>query len=237
MDEAQHYVSFYDISIDRIDLHSLSDCYGWLTDNAIAFGQAWLEHPRNATLAASCASIKVDPLPENILLIAPTVARVLQAADLSELDELIPDLKLTCTHILVPVNSKAVHWALLLVSVTNHTSWLYDPAGGVFSSSTASDISTHLSHLLRSKSMGTHGLDFARLPASEVPQQQKSHDCGILVVACKWHHSERIRQTNINKTVNVALGDVLVDPWEWRLALVRMMRALRAEGRLKPKFG
>ncbi|KAK3115141.1 hypothetical protein LTR53_005825 [Teratosphaeriaceae sp. CCFEE 6253] len=214
-DEA--YLSYYDIRLTREDV----DCirHDWLTDNAIAFWEEWLERE------------KLSAYPKaRIVLLRPSMAfMLLRTQDPLSLKSALPDFSAT-THIFLPVNDcrelmraeGGSHWSLLLVSVIDGVAFHYDslyPHNELQAKQTAFKFSMLL---------GRH-LKFINL--DDAPQQENSMDCGVYVCLLMQHLLiSKLLRAHANDKVSMSMRGKEVDATGGRKEMLRTIESKRREG-------
>ncbi|KAF2749615.1 cysteine proteinase [Sporormia fimetaria CBS 119925] len=211
------YLSYYDVRLTKLDVDSIKN--DWLTDNAIAFWQEYLErehlsnHPR-----------------AKIILLRPTMAFMLRTSpDLSIVADALPDLR-SATHIFLPINdnsdvtqaSGGSHWSLLLVSLIDGVAFSYD---SLHSSNyeSARDTAEKLEQLVGRK------LKFLAL--NEAPQQENGSDCGVFVCLNMKHLLlKRLLKYDANEKVAMSVDDRDIRASEGRKEMLRIVEERRREG-------
>jgi sentrin-specific protease 8 len=168
------YLSYHDVRLTREDVDSIRD--DWLTDNAIAFWEEYLEH---------------EHLPHypnaQIVLLRPSMSFMLSnAQDPLSLKSALPDLTKT-THVFLPVNDcrnvelaeGGSHWSLLLVSIIDRVAFHYDSlsAGNL---PDAKRVAVRMGQLLG-------GIQFRFVNLDDTPQQGNGSDCGVYVCLLMQH--------------------------------------------------
>ncbi|KAI6873692.1 cysteine proteinase [Hortaea werneckii] len=192
------YLSYYDVRLTREDVDCIKD--DWLTDNAIAFWEEYLERE------------KLGAYPKaNIVLLRPSMAfLLLNTKDPLSLKSALPSFEKT-THIFLPVNDcrdvetaeGGSHWSLLLVSVIDGVAFHYDSLSPS-NMQEAKLIAHRISQLLGKP------LKFINLDDS--PQQENSMDCGV---------QDKITMSMRGKEVDASGG---------RKEMLRIIEARRKEG-------
>lgn len=191
----------------------------WLTDNAIAFWEEYLEHE------------KLKDFPRaNIVLLRPSMAYLLMnTPDPLELKSALPDFKKT-THCFLPVNDNqnvelaegGSHWSLLLVSIIDGVAFHYD-----------SMTPSNLKHAKKvadciSKLLGKP-LKFVNLDDS--PQQENGSDCGVYVCLLMQHLlMSRLLKAHAGDKVSMSMGGKAVDAYGGRKAMLSIIEERRREG-------
>lgn len=211
------YLSYYDVRLTREDVDSIHD--DWLTDNAIAFWEEYLEHEQ----------LKDFPK-ANIVLLRPSMAFLLMnTKDPLSLKTALPDFNKT-THVFLPVNDSqnpempegGSHWSLLLVSVIDGVAFHYD-------SLTPSNlreaklVATRISQLLGKP------LSFVNL--QDCPQQENGSDCGVYVCLLMRHLLlSRLLKAHGGAKISMSMAGKSVDAHGGRKELLRIIEERRREG-------
>lgn len=211
------YLSYHDIRLTREDVDTIKD--DWLTDNAIAFWEEYLERERlNAYPKA------------NIILLRPSMCFLLmKTPDPLSLKSALPDFAST-THIFLPVNDcRSVdvaeggsHWSLLLVSVIDGVAFHYDSMSP--SNLTEAKIAAHRISALLGKPLKFINLD-------DSPQQENSMDCGVYVCLFMQHLLiSRLLQAHAQDKISMSMRGKEVDAAGGRKEMLRVIEARRREG-------
>ncbi|KAJ8611897.1 hypothetical protein MRB53_037693 [Persea americana] len=211
------YLSYYDVRLTREDVDSIRD--DWLTDNAIAFWEEYLEHE------------KLPAFPKaNIVLLRPSMSYLLMnTPDPLELKSALPEFKKT-THVFLPVNDNeklelaegGSHWSLLLVSIIDGVAFHYDSLSP-----------SNLKHARKvadciSKLLGKP-LKFVNLDDS--PQQNNGSDCGVYVCLLMQHLlMSRLLKAHAGAKVSMSMGGKSVDAYGGRKEMIRIIDERRREG-------
>lgn len=193
--------------------------HDWLTDNAIAFWQEYLEHE------------KLTQYPRaNIVLLRPSMAfMVLNTSDPLSLKSALPDFSKT-THIFLPVNDcrnvevaeGGSHWSLLLVSVIDGVAFHYDSLYP--SNEHEAKLSAHRISQLLGKP-----LNFINLKDS--PQQENSSDCGVYVCLLMQHLLiQKLLRAHATDKISMSMAGKEVDAAGGRKEMLRIIEARRKEG-------
>ncbi|KAF2221826.1 hypothetical protein BDZ85DRAFT_201217 [Elsinoe ampelina] len=212
-------LSYHDVRLTREDVDCIKS--DWLTDNAIAFWEEYLEHE------------KLKDYPKaKIVLLRPSMAFLLlqtHVKDITSLRSALPDFRNT-THIFLPVNDcqdvnraeGGSHWSLLLVSILDNVAFHYDsmyPANA----READILTAKFSKLL------DRNLRFINLPDS--PQQDNGSDCGVFVCLIMQHLLlGRLLKAHANDKVNMSLRGKEVDATGGRKEMLRVIESFRKEG-------
>lgn len=211
------YLSYHDVRLTREDIDCIKD--DWLTDNAIAFWEEYLEHEKlNAYRQAK------------IVLLRPSMSFMLmKTQDPLSLKSALPDFDRT-THIFLPVNDcRSVdvaeggsHWSLLLVSVVDGVAFHYD-------SMTPSNLSEAKLVAHRISQLLGKPLKFINLEDS--PQQENSMDCGVYVCLLMQHLLiSRLLQAHAQDKISMSMKGKEVDAAGGRKEMLRIIEARRKEG-------
>ncbi|KAK4546026.1 hypothetical protein LTR36_002163 [Oleoguttula mirabilis] len=211
------YLSYHDVRLTREDVDTIKS--DWLTDNAIAFWEEYLEHE------------KLHAYPKaNIVLLRPSMAFLLmKAQDPLSLRSALPDFNNT-SHIFLPVNDcRSVdvaeggsHWSLLLVSVIDGVAFHYDSLSPS-NISEAKLVAHRISQLLGKP------LKFINLEDS--PQQENSMDCGVYVCLLMQHLLiSKLLQAHAGDKISMSMRGKEVDATGGRKEMLRIIEARRKEG-------
>ncbi|KAI7552158.1 cysteine proteinase [Hortaea werneckii] len=211
------YLSYYDVRLTREDVDCIKD--DWLTDNAIAFWEEYLEREKLGSYPKA-----------NIVLLRPSMAfLLLKTKDPLSLKSALPSFEKT-THIFLPVNDcrdvdtaeGGSHWSLLLVSVIDGVAFHYDSLSPA-NMQEAKLIAHRISQLLGKP------LKFINLDDS--PQQENSMDCGVYVCLLMQHLliSRLLRAHNQDK-ISMSMRGKEVDASGGRKEMLRIIEARRKEG-------
>ncbi|KAI6800606.1 cysteine proteinase [Hortaea werneckii] len=211
------YLSYYDVRLTREDVDCIKD--DWLTDNAIAFWEEYLERE------------KLGAYPKaNIVLLRPSMAfLLLKTKDPLSLKSALPSFEKT-THIFLPVNDcrdvetaeGGSHWSLLLVSVIDGVAFHYDSLSPA-NMQEAKLIAHRISQLLGKP------LKFINLDDS--PQQENSMDCGVYVCLLMQHLLiSRLLRAHSQDKITMSMRGKEVDASGGRKEMLRIIEARRKEG-------
>ncbi|PNS17668.1 NEDD8-specific protease 2 [Sphaceloma murrayae] len=213
------YLSYYDVRLTREDVDCIKN--DWLTDNAIAFWEEYLEHEKLVAFPKA-----------KIVLLRPSMAFLLLQTPIREIESLtsaLPDFRST-THIFLPVNDchdpnraeGGSHWSLLLVSILDGVAFHYDsmyPANAREGDATTQKFSRLLGRPLR----------YINLPDS--PQQENGSDCGVFVCLLMQHLLlSRLLKAHAKDKVNMSMRGKEVDASGGRKEMLRIIEAFRKEG-------
>ena len=214
-DEA--YLSYYDIRLTREDIVCIRN--DWLTDNAIAFWEEYLERE------------KLIHYPKaHIVLLRPSMSFLLyKTPDPMTLKSALPDFSKT-THIFLPINDcRSVdvaeggsHWSLLLVSVLDGVSFHYDSLTPS-NHHEAQSVSRRISYLLG------RPLNFMEMHDS--PQQENGMDCGVYVcLLMQYLLMQKLLQAPSQKKVTMSMKGKEVDAAGMRKEMLRTIEYFKKEG-------
>ncbi|KAL9091636.1 MAG: hypothetical protein Q9165_004712 [Trypethelium subeluteriae] len=197
------------------------DCIksGWLTDNAIAFWEEWLERER----------LKEYPKAD-IVLLRPSMSFMLrQTRDPLTLKDALPNFTRT-THIFLPINDArdvtiaegGSHWSLLVVSVVDRVAFHYDSLRPTNSQEA----------LISSEKLGILvGKELKFVDLSESPQQENGSDCGVFVcLQMQFLLLSRLLTAQATDKVNMSLGGKLIDAASGRKQMLKIIEGYRKEG-------
>ncbi|GAB7353285.1 hypothetical protein MBLNU459_g3789t1 [Dothideomycetes sp. NU459] len=197
------------------------DCikHDWLTDNAIAFWEEYLEHEKLASYPRA-----------KICLLRPSMAfMLLQTAEPLSLKAALPDFSHT-THIFLPVNDcRAVdvaeggsHWSLLLVSVVDGVAFHYDSMHP-HNVDEAKLLAHRISRLL--------GKPLKFINLDDAPQQENGSDCGVFVCLLMQHLLlGRLLTAHAHDKVSMSMRGKEVDAAGGRKEMIRVIDMFRKEG-------
>lgn len=211
------YLSYYDVRLTREDVATIKN--DWLTDNAIAFWEEYLEREKLASYP------KAD-----IVLLRPSMAFMLMnTQDPLSLKSALPDFAKT-THIFLPINDcrqvdvaeGGSHWSLLLVSAIDGVAFHYD---SLYPSNLqeAKLVSHRISQLL--------GKPLKFINLEDAPQQENSMDCGVYVCLLMQHLLlSRLLRAHAQDKVSMSMRGKEVDAYGGRKEMLRIIEARRKEG-------
>jgi len=211
------YLSYHDVRLTKEDIDTIKN--DWLTDNAIAFWEEYLEHE------------KLNAYPKaKIVLLRPSMSfLLLKTPDPLSLKSALPDFTHT-THIFLPVNDcRSVdvaeggsHWSLLLVSTLDGVAFHYD---SMYPSNVdEAKLSAHRISQLLGKP-----LKFINLEDS--PQQENGSDCGVFVCLLMQHLLlGKLLTAHASDKVNMSLRGKDVDATGGRKEMLRVIEMFRKEG-------
>ncbi|KAL9078693.1 MAG: hypothetical protein Q9157_002379 [Trypethelium eluteriae] len=197
------------------------DCIkaGWLTDNAIAFWEEWLERER----------LKEYPKAD-IVLLRPSMSFMLrQTRDPLTLKDALPNFSKT-THVFLPINDArdvtiaegGSHWSLLVVSVVDRVAFHYDSLRPT----------NRQEALISSEKLGVlFGKELRFIDLSESPQQENGSDCGVFVcLQMQFLLLSRLLTAQATDKVNMSLGGKLIDAASGRKQMFKIIEDYRKEG-------
>lgn len=211
------YLSYHDVRLTREDVACIKN--DWLTDNAIAFWEEYLERE------------KLSEYPKaNIVLLRPSMSFLLMKTDdpLS-LKSALPDFSKT-THIFLPVNDcRSVdvaeggsHWSLLLVSIIDGVAFHYD-------SLTPSNF--HEARLVAHRISQLLGKPLRFINLDDTPQQENSMDCGVYVCLLMSHLLiQRLLRAHAQDKISMSMRGKEVDAYGGRKEMLRIINERRKEG-------
>ncbi|KAH9878551.1 hypothetical protein IAQ61_001823 [Plenodomus lingam] len=214
-DEA--YLSYHDVRVMRADVDSIKD--DWLTDNAIAFWQEFLE--REELTAFPKASI---------VLLRPSMSYMLmQTANPLTLKEVLPSFA-TTTHVFLPINDNmdvtqaegGSHWSLLLVSIIDGVSFHYDSMSQS-NAREARNTTMKMEQLL--------GKRLRFIPMDDSPQQENGSDCGVFVCVLMRHLLlKRLLRADASKKVSMSMRDAYINAKDGRKTMLKIIEERKKEG-------
>ena len=211
------YLSYYDVRLTREDIDAIK--HDWLTDNAIAFWEEYLEREKLA------AYPKAD-----IVLLRPSMSFMLQnTKDPLSLKSALPDFAKT-THVFLPINDcrnvevaeGGSHWSLLLVSIIDGVAFHYDSL--LPCNEPDAKLVTHrISQLL--------GKPLKFINLNDTPQQDNGSDCGVYVCLLMQHLLiSRLLRAHAEKKISMSMGGKEVDASGGRKEMMRIIDQRRKEG-------
>ncbi|KAI8935912.1 hypothetical protein NX059_007420 [Plenodomus lindquistii] len=214
-DEA--YLSYHDVRVMRADVDSIKD--DWLTDNAIAFWQEFLEREElNAFPKAS------------IVLLRPSMSYMLmQTAEPLSLKEVLPNFA-TTTHVFLPINDNidvtqaegGSHWSLLLVSIIDGVSFHYDSMAQS-NEREARNTTMKMEQLI--------GKRLRFIPMEDSPQQDNGSDCGVFVCVLMRHLLlKRLLRADASKKVSMSMRDTHINAKDGRKTMLKVIEESKKEG-------
>ncbi|EMC91237.1 hypothetical protein BAUCODRAFT_57025, partial [Baudoinia panamericana UAMH 10762] len=211
------YLSYHDVRLTREDVDCIRN--DWLTDNAIAFWEEYLEHEKLTNYPKA-----------QIVLLRPSMSfLLLKTPDPLSLKSALPDFTNT-THIFLPVNDcrqvdvaeGGSHWSLLLVSVIDGVAFHYD---SLYPSNVQeAKLSAHrLSQLV--------GKPFKFINLEDSPQQENGMDCGVYVCLLMQHLLiSRLLKAHAQDKISMSMRGKEVDATGGRREMLRIIEARRKEG-------
>lgn len=191
----------------------------WLTDNAIAFWEEYLERE------------KLIHYPKaDIVLLRPSMSFLLmKTTDPLSLKSALPEFGKT-THIFLPINDcRSVdgaeggsHWSLLLVSIIDGVAFHYD-------SLTPSNINEARAVTHRISILLGRPLKFINLDDS--PQQENGMDCGIYVcLLLQYLLTHKLLRAHAGDKVSMSMRNMDVDAAGMRKEMLKVIERYRQEG-------
>ncbi|KAH7132483.1 hypothetical protein B0J11DRAFT_228273 [Dendryphion nanum] len=211
------YLSYFDIRLLKEDIDAIK--YDWLTDNAIAFWEEYLEREELSQFPRA-----------QIVLLRPSMSFMLmQTQDPLTLREVLPNFQKT-THIFLPINDNndvsraegGSHWSLLLVSIIDGVAFHYDslaPSNDREARSTCMKLETLLGKRLK----------FIHMQDS--PQQENGSDCGVFVCLVMKHLLlKRLLRADASKKITMSMKDHHVNAHDGRKSMLRTIEEKRKEG-------
>lgn len=216
------YLSYYDVRVTNEDVDSIK--HDWLTDNAIAFWQEYIEREElNAFPKAS------------IVLLRPSMAFMLmQSPDPLALKEVLPDFSST-THVFLPINDNpnvsdaggGSHWSLLLVSIIDGVSFHYDSMAQA-NAAEARETSAKMERLIGKK------LRF--IPMNDSPQQENSSDCGVFVCVLTRHLLlKRLLRADARQKISMSMQDAHINSKDGRRTMLKVIEERKKEGQRRSR--
>ncbi|OCL11587.1 Ulp1 protease family protein [Glonium stellatum] len=205
------------LSLTKLDVDSIRN--DWLTDNAIAFWEEYLEHEK----------LKAYPK-ASISLLRPSMSFMLMnTADPLTLKEVLPNFS-TTTHIFLPINDcrnveqpeGGSHWSLLVVSTIDGVAFHYDslkPANDA----EARTVAKKMGELLKCP------LKFVDM--DDAPQQENGSDCGVFVCLLMQHLLlKRLLMADEKEKVSMSMAGRNVNASSGRKEMVKIIDGFRKEG-------
>jgi sentrin-specific protease 8 len=211
------YLSYHDVRLTYEDVQCIKS--DWLTDNAIAFWEEYLERE------------KLSAYPKaKIVLLRPSMSFLLQKTqDPLSLKSALPDFE-KITHIFLPINDcRSVdvpeggsHWSLLLVSLIDGVAFHYD---SLFPSNYQdARLVTHKFEQLIGRQ-----LKFVNL--EDTPQQENGSDCGVFVCLLMQHLLiQKLLRAHAQDKISMSMKGKEVDAYGGRKEMLRVIEARRKEG-------
>lgn len=211
------YLSYHDVRLTREDVDSIKS--DWLTDNAIAFWQEYLEREK-----------LVEYPRANIVLLRPSMSFMLQMTpDPLSLKSALPRFEKT-THVFLPINDcrsatlaeGGSHWSLLLVSIIDGVAFHYDSL--IPSNREHAQLVSHRISVLLGKSLRFIDLE-------DTPQQDNAIDCGVYVCLLMQHLLiSRLLRAHAKDRITMSMRGKEVDARGGRKEMMRIIDARRKEG-------
>ncbi|OJD31067.1 ulp1 protease family protein [Diplodia corticola] len=215
-------LSYYDIRLTKEDI----DCIkcDWLTDNAIAFWEEWLEHEHLSAYPKA-----------NISLLRPSMSfMMIQTPDPLTLKEALPNFSRT-THIFLPINDcrnvmeaeGGSHWSLLLVSVVDGVAFHYDSL--CESNDQEARVATQKMATLLGRSLRFISMD-------DCPQQENGSDCGVFVcLLMRYLLLNRLLRADSKEKVSMSMAGKNVEASAGRKEMLKIIDGFRKEGRRRSR--
>ena len=211
------YLSYHDVRLTYEDVQCIKN--DWLTDNAIAFWEEYLERE------------KLHHYPKaHIVLLRPSMSFLLMKThDPLTLKSALPDFAKT-THIFLPINDcRSVdvaeggsHWSLLLVSLIDGVSFHYDSLTP--SNYQEGKLVSNLISRLIGKPLRFINLD-------DSPQQENSMDCGVYVCLLMQHLLiSKLLRAHAQDKISMSMRGKEVDAAGGRKEMLKLIEARRREG-------
>jgi sentrin-specific protease 8 len=204
-------------TVTKLDVDSIK--YDWLTDNAIAFWEEYLEREEMTLFPKS-----------QIVLLRPSMAFMLMnTPNPLTLKDALPDFTNT-THIFLPVNDNrdvnqaegGSHWSLLLVSVIDGLSFHYDslaPSNDLEARGTSHNLEILLGKKLRF------------IHRDDAPQQENGSDCGVFVCLLMRHLLlKRLLKAHTTKKISMSMKDSQIKAYDGRKVMLKTIEEKRKEG-------
>lgn len=214
-DEA--YLSYHDVRVMRADVDSIKN--DWLTDNAIAFWQEYLEREELSQFPKA-----------SIVLLRPSMSFMLrQTPDPLSLKEALPNFA-TTTHIFLPVNDAydvtqaegGSHWSLLLVSIIDGVAFHYD---------SMSDSNEQVAHMTVRKLEPLLQKRLRFIPMRDSPQQENGSDCGVFVCVLMRHLLlKRLLRADANRKISMSMQDAHINAKDGRKTMLKTIEERKKEG-------
>jgi len=211
------YLSYHDVRLTKLDVDSIRN--DWLTDNAIAFWEEYLEHEK----------LKAYPR-ASISLLRPSMSFILMnTADPLTLKDVLPNFSST-THIFLPINDcrnveqaeGGSHWSLLLVSILDGVAFHYDsltPSNDEEARTVAKKMSELLGKPLRFINM------------DDTPQQENGSDCGVFVCLVMQHLLlKRLLMADAKEKISMSMAGRAVNASSGRKEMIKIIDGFRKEG-------
>jgi len=211
------YLSYHDIRLTREDVTCIKN--DWLTDNAIAFWEEYLEREKLLQYPKA-----------QIVLLRPSMAfMLLNTQDPLGLRSALPDFTRT-THIFLPINDcrdvshaeGGSHWSLLLVSVLDGVAFHYDSLGDA--NIQEGKLVAHRFSVLLGRSLRFINLD-------DTPRQDNGMDCGVFVCLLMQHLLiSRLLTAHAKDKISMSMRGKEVDAAGGRKEMLKIIEERRREG-------
>ncbi|KAF2876334.1 hypothetical protein BDV95DRAFT_650322 [Massariosphaeria phaeospora] len=211
------YLSYHDVRLTKLDIDSIK--YDWLTDNAIAFWQEYIEREE----------LKSYPKAQIVLLRPSMAFMLMNTENPKELEDVLPHFDHT-THIFLPVNDNrdvthgegGSHWSLLLVSVIDGVAFHYD------SMMPSNDREAHNTARKLEMLLGKH-LRFIHM--DDAPQQENGMDCGVFVCVLMKHLLlKRLLKADSSKKISMSMKEQHINATDGRKTMMKLIDDRRKEG-------
>ena len=214
-DEA--YLSYHDVRLTYEDVQTIKN--DWLTDNAIAFWEEYLERE------------KLTQYPKaHIVLLRPSMSFLLgKTQDPLTLRSALPDFTKT-THIFLPINDcqsvtiaeGGSHWSLLLVSIIDGVAFHYD---------SLSPSNFHDAKMCTIKFQQLLGRPLQFVNLHDAPQQDNGMDCGVFVCLLMQHLlMYKLLRAHAQDKISMSMKGKEIDAAGGRKEMLRIIDARRKEG-------
>jgi sentrin-specific protease 8 len=211
------YLSYHDVRLTYEDVQTIKN--DWLTDNAIAFWEEYLERE------------KLSQYPKaHIVLLRPSMSFLLaKTQDPLTLKSALPDFTQT-THIFLPINDcqsvtvaeGGSHWSLLLVSIIDGVAFHYD-------SLSPSNLTDAKMCTIKFQQLLGRPLQFVNLHDS--PQQDNGMDCGVFVCLLMQHLlMYKLLRAHAQDKISMSMRGKEIDAAGGRKEILRIIEARRKEG-------
>lgn len=211
------YLSYHDIRLTREDVTTIKN--DWLTDNAIAFWEEYLEREKLISYPKA-----------HIVLLRPSMSFLLmKTQDPLTLKTALPDFAQT-THIFLPINDcyrvdvaeGGSHWSLLLVSIIDGVSFHYD---------SLYPNNMHEGQLASHRFSQLLGRPLRFINLDDCPQQENGMDCGVYVcLIMQYLLMNKLLRAHSGDKISMSMRGKEVDASGGRRAILRIIEDRRVEG-------
>jgi len=211
------YLSYHDVRLVKEDVDSIKN--DWLTDNAIAFWQEYLEREELTSFPKA-----------SIVLLRPSMSYMLMnTPNPLTLKEALPDFS-SITHVFLPINDctdvtqaeGGSHWSLLLVSIIDGVSFHYD------SMSNANDREARSTTMKLEQLLGKR---LRYIPMVDSPQQENGSDCGVFVCVLMKHLLlKRLLRADASRKISMSMKDTNVRAKDGRKTMLNVIEERKREG-------